>query len=332
MGKFRNAIYLPSVYLSIVRNLKVQKKFLVYHLEPLLFDYENRNDGSLSEKDFIKIRKYYGLAVSAILGEAFCLLRGVPMSDKERWTSTSQGIITGVFDDFFDEKELTEDHIKNFVTKPEAVTPSALNEELFLNFHMNVLSEAPRPNDVKKYMMLVYHNQVESLEQENFDISEKRIWEITQDKGGNSVLFYRSAYDNPMDASEQKTLYRLGTLMQLENDVFDVYKDYKDGIKTIPTAVRSVDEIRKLYHEQLDIFISYAYEMDYQQKNIRNFLDGIMPVINRGFVCLDQYKKLELENEGVFDPGAFTRKQLICDMEKPANILRTIYYQVKNTY
>jgi hypothetical protein len=52
------------------------KKHLQQNILPLLNVAKQSNDGSLDESDFKKITHYYGLAVPAILGEAFCALHG----------------------------------------------------------------------------------------------------------------------------------------------------------------------------------------------------------------------------------------------------------------
>jgi len=70
--------------------------------------------------------------------------------------------------------------------------------------------------------------------------------------------------------------------------------------------------------------------MNYPENQVKKFLERVMPVINRGFVCLDQYQRLEKNSGGAFDTSSYTRKQLICDMEKPGNFLRTIQYQLKS--
>lgn len=332
MSKLRNIILLPSTYLGILNNLKKQKQFISKEVDPLLKEVELNNDGSLSDKDFIKIRKYYGLAVPAILGEAFSVLRRRELSDSERLAATCQGIITGIFDDFFDDGNLSQDYIDNMVSIPELISPQTSNEKLFIDFYLLVLSKALYPNDVKRLMLLVNKNQIESVEQEDPEISHKRIWEITKDKGGNSVLFYRAAMDNSPDKNETEAMFQLGSLMQYENDIFDVYKDYNDGIHTIPTSARLIDELRDIFQKQMELFIELSYKMSYPENQIRDFLDRIMPVINRGFVCLDSYKKLETLNSGSFNPEKYTRKQLICDMETPRNFLKTVFYQIDNEY
>lgn len=332
MGRLRNATIIPFTYLRIIKNINNQKKYLKQYIEPIISEYEKHSDGSLSEKDFIKIRKYYGLAVPAILGESFCILRGKPMTRAERKVTTSQGIITGLFDDFFDDKELSDKKIDDLVFKPESVKANTNNERLFLRYYIDLLTTASHPQDVKKYLSRVYDDQIKSLEQENKEISEERIWEITKDKGGNSVLFYRSAFDHIMDELEEETMYNLGALMQFENDIFDVYKDVRDKINTIPTTNTNVFRIKDHYENLRLKFIDSAYKMNYSQVNIIRFLDIITPVINRGYVCLYQYQQLENNSNGIFNPTSYSREQLICDMEKPVNIFRTIYYQIKKRY
>lgn len=327
-----NAILLPSIFMKLLRDLQRQKKFMKHHIAPLLHQAKSTNDGTLTEKDFLKINKYYGLAVPAILGEAFCTLRGVPMCESERWSSTSQGIITGLFDDFFDDIRLPEEQIVNMVEKPESIIPQSSNEKLFLDFYLVALQKASHPELIKKQLLLVHHAQVASMEQENPEIDKERIWEITCLKGGDSVLFYRTAYDNLLVKGEEEALFQLGSLMQLENDIFDIYKDAKAKIATLPTTLPKVIELRQLYEAQINLLIELCYKMDYPEKQVKQFLNRVMPVINRGFVCLDQYQRLEKNNGDVFDTASFSRKQLICDMEKPGNLLRTIRYQLKNKY
>ena len=328
----RNAILLPSIFMKLFRDLQRQKKFMKHHIAPLLHQAKSTNDGTLTKKDFLKINKYYGLAVPAILGEAFCTLRGAPMCESERWSSTSQGIITGLFDDFFDDLRLPEEQIVSMVEKPESIIPQSSNEKLFLDFYLVALQKASHPELIKKQLLHVHHAQVASVEQENPEIDRERIWEITRLKGGDSVLFYRTAYDNLLAKGEEEALFQLGSLMQLENDIFDIYKDAKAKIATLPTTISKVIELRQLYEEQVSLLIDLCYKMDYPEKHVKQFLGRVMPVINRGFVCLDRYKHLEKNSGVAFEITSFTRKQLICDMEKPGSLLSTIGYQLKSHY
>jgi hypothetical protein len=332
LATFRNIIYFPFIYLRLISNLRVQKKFLSDRFKSSLLKYEHANDGSLKEKDFKKIYGYYGLAVPAILGESFAILHGKSLDDNERMVLTSQGIITGLFDDFIDDSNLTDDYISNLVNHPETVKPSNHNEKLWLKYYLQSLNMAKLSKENKDQAIKVMHDQFDSKEQQNWGIEYERLWKITQNKGGNSVLYFRFGLDEKPDRSEIKALFQLGVVMQLENDIFDVYKDLKSNIITIPNSITVISDLRSLFKKQIELFIEYSFKMNFESKNVVRFLDMIMPVINRGFVCIDQFEKLEVNNNGVFEPKNYTRKQLICDMEKPVNILNTLIYTYKNSY
>lgn len=333
MGKaILNTIKIPVILFKLLGDLRFQRSFMRDNIADILEQYSSSNDGSLKEKDFIKINRYYGIAVPAIMGEAFCALRGTKMTKNERLVSTCQGAITGLFDDFFDDLKMPHKDIQEIITNPESVVAQSSNVSLFLSFYLLALKHASHPNWIKEQFMLVHKAQISSVEQENLNISKKRIVDITKQKGGDSVLFYRTAFDNFYAEGEKEALYHLGFLLQYENDIFDVYKDTVSGIYTYPTTCTKVSNLRKLYIGEMENVIDLVKKMDYPHRQKRAFLDRLMPVIVRGFVCLDNYKKLENTNNGRFIVESFSRKQLICDMEKISNILKTIKYQIINYY
>ena len=83
-----NIIRSPRLVSNILRNIRSQQKFIKENIDPLINDARKLNDGSLDEAACKKLTSYYGLAVPAILGEAFCALRGKKMSATERLAST----------------------------------------------------------------------------------------------------------------------------------------------------------------------------------------------------------------------------------------------------
>src|ERR1039458_3502627 len=114
-------------------------------------------------------------------------------------------------------------------------------------------------------------------------ITHERMKDITIRKGAESVLLYRSVFDFHMSNAEEKMLYSLGGLMQLSNDIFDVYKDHKQGIKTLVTSARKINELRALFTTILESGIEKAKQVDYPFKNIRKFL-GIISLDRKSVV------------------------------------------------
>lgn len=327
-GFFKNLL-LPF---DVVSDIKKQKKFIGEHIEPQLNDARQTADGSLDEKDFKKITGYYGLAVPAILGEAFCALRGKEMTEKERMCSTCQGGMTGLGDDFFDKQRLSEEGLKDFIERPENFYGNTASEKLFLQFYKTALANAPDRVKLQQQIMRVFHAQLLSKQQAKQELTYEVIKDITIRKGAESLLYYRTAFEHSFKKGEEKMLYALGGLMQLSNDIFDVYKDHKNGISTLVTTTKKIKELRFLYSAILKIGIEAAYRSGYPKKSVKQFLGIIsIGIFSRCYVCLDQLEKNEKRSNDVFDPKQYQRKDLVCDMDTAKNKWRSYRYHLKIT-
>ncbi len=139
-------------------------------------------------------------------------------------------------------------------------------------------------------------------------------------------MFYMSFFYDSIPVEEEQLFYHAGALLQLENDLFDVYRDHRDGISTMVTKCSSISALRRLYLERWKLVKQSLAATRFSPRGKKRFLEILCGLVSRGLVCLDMLQKRETENRGLFDPSAFTRKQLICDMEKPVNLLRTLHY------
>ena len=75
-SRIKNSLSTPGPLFSMINSINRQKKFIRSKIDPVIAEATALNDGSLDEADLKKLRGYYGLAVPAVLGEAFCALRG----------------------------------------------------------------------------------------------------------------------------------------------------------------------------------------------------------------------------------------------------------------
>ncbi|MFO7852660.1 MAG: class 1 isoprenoid biosynthesis enzyme [Bacteroidota bacterium] len=323
-------ITLPDLLMKIHANIKKQQAFIKKTLANDISEIKKNSDNSLSEKDFRKIFTYYGSAVPAILGEGYCLLRGKGMTNDERYRLTYMGALTGLFDDLFDEKGTEEKHIKELVNKPAESIATNSHEKLFIRFYKNVL-DSGNPSLVRKHLNRVFDAQVLSKRQKDPGLNEEDIRHITMEKGGTSLLFYRCAFPEKLKESEHRMLYQLGGLGQLENDIFDVYKDHRDRIRTLATTARQISKLRSIYTSLIQDVYNLLEETGYPPKNHKKFSKFISLVSSRGLVCLDHLQKQENRSGGVLDIPSYNRERLICDMEKKTNQLRLFrYYLVLN--
>lgn len=316
--------------LSLLSSVKKQHRFIATELGEILAAAKKTNDGSLDASDFKKITHYYGLAVPAILGDSICALRGFNMTRTERLALTYQGAMTGLFDDFFDKFDMSEEQVKAFMEKPDELKGDNSAEKLFLIFYKNALLNAHDPILVSKYLRQVYQAQIESKKQSTPGLSEKEILDITLKKGGVSVLFYRASMSHSFTEGEEYALHNMGGLMQFGNDIFDIYKDRNSNIQTIPTTAKKIDLVRQLFTEQMSKSFTLTKQLSYKSKNKKNYLHLVaMSLCSRCFVCLDQLKMNESATNSVFMPEKYSREQLVCDMDKRKNKIKTINYFLK---
>ena len=325
-----NFLQVPRLLSNLLRNIRIQQKFIKENIDPLINNARKLNDGSLDEAACKKLTSYYGLAVPAVLGEAFCALRGRKMSATERLASTCQGATTGLFDDFFDRQHFTGEGLKQFIEDPTQARASNASQQLFLRLYTTGLQNMPNPKYTLSYVYRVYQAQVESKKQAAPGLSFEEIKAITLLKGGVSLLLYRTAFANPMDKAEEEMLYQLGGLMQLCNDIFDVYEDCQDGIFTLITTAKKISDIRVLFLQLRKEGTDSAYRSNYPAANVKKFLDIIsIGIFSRCMVCLDQLEAKEKLSDGFFTPRSYQRKDLVCDMDTAGNKWRSVMYYVK---
>ncbi len=317
-----NIIKYPILFFSILRFSYRQKKFIKKTLLKDIEEAKIGKDQSLNEKDFNKIKSYYGIGVP-ILGEMLCFLRGVKMTCPEKESLTYLGGLTGLFDDFFDEKDTPEKHIMELITHPTIELCKNSNEQLFVKFCLKLLSNT-NSNLIKEYALKVYSAQILSKKQTDPNISREEIIDITKKKAGLSILCYRAALSNNISDLEKDMLYLVGYLLQLANDIFDIYEDYQEGVFTLATIEKSITNLRSEYISILNETYKLIEKTNFRKQNKRNFSRYIAIIACRGLVCLDQLVKLE-EN-GLFEVSKYNRKDLICDMEKFRNIISWANY------
>lgn len=314
----------------MIGNIGRQRKFIREKIDPVIAEVARLNDGSLDEADLKKLRGYYGLAVPAVLGEAFAALRGKKVTASERLCSTAQGAMTGLGDDFFDRQRLSDAGVKALVEDPGAQNGNTASEKLFLRFYTTALSLAPDPTAMQQQLLKVFHAQLMSKQQKKGGLNYEVIKDITLRKGAESVLFYRTAFGHPMEKGEEKALYALGGLMQLSNDIFDVYPDLQDNVDTLVTTTKHIHELRSLYLALLQIGQAAAYRSGYPAANVKRFLDILsIGIFSRCLVCLDQLEKNEKRSGNEFKPLLYKRKDLVCDMDTALNKWRSVKYHIK---
>jgi len=176
-----------------------------------------------------------------------------------------------------------------------------------------------------RYFKEVVRLQDLSLKQLQKDkLSFEELYEISYAKGGYSTLLYRSVLGTPLISGEEEAIYHLGGILQLTNDMFDVYKDYKNGQQTLFTNSEDIGKLRSMYVELIEEMYARFLALKYPTKNIKQALSRIFIVLSRGMVCINQLVECQKRTDNIFRIDQYERTELICDMEKVLNIIKSI--------
>jgi hypothetical protein len=90
------------------------------------------------------------------------------------------------------------------------------------------------------------------------------------------------------------------------------------------TETKHIADIRSLLKTELEMHYTKAFKLNFPKKNTQAFLNILsISIFSRCFVCLDQLELNEHFTSNKFQVNEYSRKQLICDMDKKINLLRS---------
>jgi len=282
-------------------------------------------DSKLNKSDLDRL-KTYGLYVPIFIGESYSSLRGSKLNTNERTAITCLGGMTALFDDLFDETNYSDDFIRNVLENPVKNKSYSPQLNLLVELYYLFLENSNHKSSTKVLMNKVFHAQVASRNQTKPTLSQTELETITYNKGGYTMQLYRRAFENDISENEDALFYQLGAIGQLENDIFDVYKDYKAGIKTLATMAIEMKQLERIYQNLHSEIWNKIDKTTFKSKNKEHFKLICSLIISRGYVALSQFKKLSKKTNQIFKTTEYSRKELICDMEKPLNRVKLLHY------
>lgn len=271
---------------------------------------------SLSEEH--RKRIFFYTAQSAITNLWFSLLRGNKPTNAEQQTALYLGAFTPIADDLMDESGQT------FEALEENQNNDSAGHVLFAYLLAKLKPHRAANADFERYFNLAHEAQNESLKQlgkEPLDLSE--LEKITFNKGGYYTTLYRFALTHPAKPGEETAIYTLGSILQVLNDLFDIYKDYHNGVQTLVTRTADIRFIALKLTELEARFRVQFFALDYPLANKKRAYRAIMAIVTRGHVAEAHYQNLQGDS-ATLDIAVYPRKPLIVDMEKPLNVWKNL--------
>jgi len=315
-----------NAFRKVYKEIKVQRQFNKVFLIPYLNELEEKYSGRFQPEQRAKILNYYGLFITSFLCSSYKKLYGQTLDDDERKRATLFGILTPVGDDLFDVDKLDIDNIRIITYTPENYIATTFAAHVAKEIQTFLLEHVPHRDEYLQASKNVLEIQVETVNQTNAGLPKEEMEHITYTKGAVSVIIYHQCLNEVANAQMMEVLFLIGSLYQLGNDIFDLYKDVRDNIFTLINTCDDFVSFKERFLERVQMQNQKIMALPYAEKNKKEFCI-IMNTINaRSMVALDQFILLQKKMQHKIDWWKLQRKDMIVDMEKPKNFLKWFYY------
>ena len=275
---------------------------------------------AIGAKEQRRLKHYfYGTTYLAAL---MCSLRNQPRSRTEKYLFTNLSALAYSFDDLVEAFRDRDDSSILWQDNPEIYGLVADKRGLALHLLNKINQSLPEQNLVpfRAYMHRVFN--VETAGRQQVELLEN----ITSEKGGCSVLLFRSVLSHPLLEAEADALFQFGYLIQLCDDIFDLWHDRQAGIVTLATVYAERGEVlllNTLFEQQVLVTLQAFRQTNYPSVQVETALNMQHYLVSITRVCLAYYQDLE------FKYGALPlqdRTILVVDMEKWRNRFMAIRY------
>jgi hypothetical protein len=325
-------MYLYSFIKSIGRltlktfwGLKQSEKWATEYLHTV----ELKFNGNFDQKTLEKVVKRYSIQ-QHFINDSFSSLYGRTNNANEKERNLLYFIMVSVYDDFFDDKTLTLEQIDAIFYHPDEYSAETFFEKVFIYTHTRLLNDVEDSAQYFKDFEGLHIAQKDSLEQFNPNVSDEALLSITTRKGGYCLLMCRHYLDTPYLVEADTTWYALGGVIQLTNDLYDIYKDMQEGIITLAIRAKQYEAIYALYHKHAEALNESIKKLPVTNSR-KSDLSIILNVIAAfGYVALDNLARLQANNVNLPAFETLARKELIIDMEKNTNRFKLLKFTYQN--
>ncbi len=189
------------------------------------------------EKLILKRTHLYGVQVAGYFGEVLCALYGMKFNKSLRFQFASLGACVPILDGLTDELGVELDDLQKLIS-----TPPDLNINSFLEIKLTELfNELQMVRKLDSFFFTtlqdVFEAQKMSLEQKKSTMNFDNIESATYKKGGSGALLFLSLVDSMPSKETMDAIYKIGAWVQICDDAFDIQRDRKENIKTIPSLL-----------------------------------------------------------------------------------------------
>ncbi|TAE62423.1 MAG: hypothetical protein EAY68_08695 [Bacteroidetes bacterium] len=312
-GRFIYTLISKAIY--ILRTRKQQTQFAYQ----LLQQFEQQQNGTFNTDTKKEIAVSHGIYLPMIC-DSFLQLLGRKCTPTEQAHIVHYFTCSSLFDDFVDEKQLTWQQLFAISYAPENYIANSFEERTFLYAHRYLLDIVRNKEAYLADTKILFEAQKNSQLQIHGQLSEPLLTQTTLNKGGYSLRICNYYFaDEGMD--EQLPIWeKLGNIIQVINDLFDVWKDVQNQTVTPANNAKNIHELTAWYRQLVDALWQEMQAIKAPSHKVTAFKISMAGICAFGFIAIDQFRLLA-DADGRLHWQQYTRKQLIIDMEKWNNLV-----------
>jgi hypothetical protein len=323
-----NYLHLASYGVDYGRHIYKQYRFIKQWLEPLTASYCATLKYELSRHEKRKMFRYYPLLSVCAIAENYVYLKSRELADTERKRVTLMSSMATLCDDLVDEDGWTEQNLLDLLENK--LDYSGLSTKTKLIIAMNEeLKRLGVSNEYREQLKRAFHGQAESVRQREPGLSLQETIHIAREKNGNYCLAVAALLDEDWTDTDKKIIYQHGIMGQLANDIFDAWKDTRQGIYTVIKKVDSMQQLRNLFMEESARMQQFIHQTDAPAKRKRKMI--------RRYAVMDAFTLVGIDNLAAVEnkygqPIPWTsvpRRELVTDMAFLRNKLKYVGYVVR---
>lgn len=284
---------------------------------------------AISKADRRRLHLY--TAIGRLVTDAMATLLGHRLKAAQKQHTLYLSALSPWIDDLADEEGWSSEQIRDWLNfRMERTSPQAaaiFAQHLTQRLANGMGEYFPRLESYAAKLLDAQEASQRQLGPEQ--LSEATLRDLTFQKGATSLWVYRSIIPLPISPEEEHAIGQMGYLIQLTNDLFDVYKDREKQQQTLftnePDLALRREEYLNLYHDLREKFHGIAVS----KRRFRSFFAEMTPIVSRALVCFDQLQALQGGAPTFSNLEQYSRQELVCDMEKVGNIWASLRYGVR---
>ncbi len=286
----------------------------------LLGKIETRFKGRFNPATRKKIAVSYGIYLP-MLCDAFTRLRGRHTTAAEKERFIYYFICSSLFDDFTDYHLISKAQLYAISFQYADYTPKTFDEEVFRFAHRLLRDFVEDKESYDQVSRALFDAQMRSQKQYQSDLGPDALRAVTFAKGGYAVLLCSYYLNAPAEARERECWYKIGTLIQLTNDLYDIHKDLQDDLTTLPNSMKDPREFEAFFVGEIQKMKQEIRRLPFALRRKRAFSLSMAGVYAFGLIAIDQLKRIQDHSGGLPDLHSLPRNKLVIDMEKAGNLL-----------